>query len=69
MERITEFGMPVRFLTVTDRAGYLPAIRYARRGAVIVVFADLPPRYGKPARCRSSAYRPRSPSASTAWRT
>ncbi|WP_043351826.1 hypothetical protein [Methylobacterium sp. B1] len=49
MERITEFGMPVRFLTVTDRAGYLPAIRYARRGAVIVVFADLPPRYGKPA--------------------
>ncbi|TXN77009.1 hypothetical protein [Methylobacterium sp. WL8] len=49
MERIAEFGTPVRFLTVTDRAGFLPAIRFAKGGAVIVVFADLPPHYGKPA--------------------
>ena len=49
MQRIAEFGIPVRFLTVTDRSGYLPAIRFARHRAVIVVFGDLPPSYGRPA--------------------
>jgi phosphatidylinositol dimannoside acyltransferase len=49
MQRIAEFGIPVRFLTVTDRSGYLPAIRYARQRAVLVVFGDLPPSYGRPA--------------------
>ncbi|MCJ2097987.1 hypothetical protein [Methylobacterium sp. E-046] len=49
MQRITEFGIPVRFLTVTDRSGYLPAVRFARQSAVLVVFGDLPPSYGRPA--------------------
>ena len=49
MQRIAEFGIPVRFLTITDRSGYLPAIRFARQRSVLVVFGDLPPAYGRPA--------------------
>ncbi|MGY2050802.1 hypothetical protein [Methylobacterium sp. JK268] len=48
--RLREVGIDVRFLTVTNRADFLPAVRFARDArAVLVVFCDLPPAYGAPA--------------------
>lgn len=49
MERIREFGVEMRFLKVDERADFLAAVRFAQKGAVIVVFCDLPPAYGAPA--------------------
>lgn len=48
LERIREFGVEMRFLNVTKRADFLSAVRFARDGAVIVVFCDLPASYGTP---------------------
>ncbi|MDP4026555.1 hypothetical protein Q8W71_28475 [Methylobacterium sp. NEAU 140] len=48
MERIRAFGVEMRFLKVTERGDFLPAVRFARQGAVVVVFCDLPPSYGAP---------------------
>ncbi|MFH6786132.1 MULTISPECIES: LpxL/LpxP family acyltransferase [Methylobacterium] len=49
IERLRETGADVRFLNVSARADFLAALRYAQRGAVIVVFCDLAPAYGAPA--------------------
>ncbi len=49
IERLREIGTEVRFLTVDRRADFLAAVRYAQKGAVIVVFCDLAPAYGAPA--------------------
>lgn len=46
MERIREVGVTMRFHQVTDRMGFLEAVRFARNGAVIVNFCDLDPAYG-----------------------
>jgi KDO2-lipid IV(A) lauroyltransferase len=50
MQRISEFGVEMRFLNVNEKHKYLDAIRFAKEGAVIVSFADLPASYGGPAR-------------------
>ncbi len=49
MERMREVGMDLRFLQVERRSDFLSAVRFARQGAVIVLFCDLPPAYGSPA--------------------
>lgn len=49
IERLRETGADVRFLNVSARADFLAAVRYAQKGAVIVVFCDLAPSYGAPA--------------------
>lgn len=49
IERIREVGVAMRFHQVTDRMGFLEAVRFARNGAVIVNFCDLDPAYGAPA--------------------
>ncbi|AWN34444.1 lysophospholipid acyltransferase family protein [Methylobacterium radiodurans] len=49
IERIREVGVEMRFHQVTDRMGFLEAVRFARNGAVIVNFCDLDPAYGAPA--------------------
>ncbi|AWN49075.1 hypothetical protein DK419_24165 [Methylobacterium terrae] len=49
IERLREIGTDVRFLTVGERADFLSAVRFAQKGAVIVVFCDLAPAYGAPA--------------------
>jgi phosphatidylinositol dimannoside acyltransferase len=50
MERIGDFGVEMRFLNINEKQKYLDAIRFAKDGAVIVSFADLPASYGGPAR-------------------
>ncbi|AWB20453.1 hypothetical protein DA075_05465 [Methylobacterium currus] len=49
IERLREVDVDVRFLTVSQRADFLSAVRFAQKGAVIVVFCDLDPSYGAPA--------------------
>ncbi|WP_171070219.1 hypothetical protein [Methylobacterium terricola] len=49
IERLRETGADVRFLNVSARADFLSAVRFAQKGAVIVVFCDLAPSYGAPA--------------------
>ena len=49
IERIREVGVEMRFLQVGNRKDFLSAVRFARKGAVIVVFCDLDPSYGAPA--------------------
>ncbi len=49
IERLREVDVDVRFLTVSERAGFLSAVRFGQKGAVIVVFCDLDPSYGAPA--------------------
>lgn len=46
IERIREVGVEMRFLQVGNRRDFLSAVRFARNGAVIVVFCDLDPSYG-----------------------
>jgi len=48
MRRITELGIDMRFLNIADKQTYLDAVRFARNGAVIVCFCDLPASYGSP---------------------
>ncbi|GJD98582.1 LpxL/LpxP family acyltransferase [Methylobacterium isbiliense] len=48
IERLRELGAEVRFLNVGARADFLSAVRFAQKGAVVVVFCDLPPAYGAP---------------------
>lgn len=48
MQRIRELGIDMRFLNIADKQSFLDAIRFARSGAVIVCFADLPGSYGSP---------------------
>jgi KDO2-lipid IV(A) lauroyltransferase len=50
MQRISEFGIEMRFLNVNAKQKYLDAVRFAKDGAVIVSFADLPASYGGPER-------------------
>lgn len=49
IERIREVGVEMRFLQVGNRHDFLSAVRFARKGAVVVVFCDLDPSYGAPA--------------------
>jgi phosphatidylinositol dimannoside acyltransferase len=49
MQRVSDFGIEMRFLNVNDKQKYLDAVRFAKEGAVIVSFADLPASYGAPA--------------------
>ena len=49
MRRISEIGIDMRFLNVRDKQNYVDAVRFARAGAVIVSFVDLPASYGGPA--------------------
>lgn len=49
IQRLREIDIDVRFLNVSERADFLSAVRFAQKGAVIVVFCDLPPDYGAPA--------------------
>lgn len=49
IERIREVGCEMRFHQVSDRVGFLEAVRFARNGAVVVNFCDLDPAYGAPA--------------------
>ncbi|WP_288587907.1 hypothetical protein [uncultured Methylobacterium sp.] len=49
IERLREIDVDVRFLNVSERGDFLSAIRFAQKGAVIVVFCDLDPSYGAPA--------------------
>ncbi|KTS17738.1 hypothetical protein NS228_06920 [Methylobacterium indicum] len=49
IERLREVDVDVRFLNVGNRSDFLSAIRFAQKGAVIVVFCDLDPSYGAPA--------------------
>ena len=46
MQRISEIGVDMRFLNVTDKQAYLDGVRFARAGAIIVTFVDLPASYG-----------------------
>lgn len=48
MQRIREVGVDMRFLNVNRKQDFLKAIRFAREGAVIVSFIDLPGSYGAP---------------------
>lgn len=48
MRRISELGCEMRFLQVKEKSQFLGAVRYARDGAVIVSFIDLPASYGTP---------------------
>jgi KDO2-lipid IV(A) lauroyltransferase len=48
MQRVAETGCDMRFLKVADKADYVEAVRFARAGAVIVAFVDLPASYGGP---------------------
>jgi phosphatidylinositol dimannoside acyltransferase len=49
MRRLLDLGIEMRFLNVNDKSKYLDAIRFAREGAVMVSFVDLPASYGAPA--------------------
>lgn len=49
IERLREVDVDVRFLNVGNRSDFLSAVRFAQKGAVIVVFCDLDPSYGAPA--------------------
>ncbi|QRE74012.1 hypothetical protein [Methylobacterium aquaticum] len=49
IERLREVDVDVRFLTVGERSDFLSAVRFAQKGAVVVVFCDLDPSYGAPA--------------------
>jgi KDO2-lipid IV(A) lauroyltransferase len=46
MRRISEIGVDMRFLNVADKQAYVDGVRFARAGAVIVTFVDLPASYG-----------------------
>jgi KDO2-lipid IV(A) lauroyltransferase len=46
MRRISEIGVDMRFLNVADKQAYMDGVRFARAGAVIVTFVDLPASYG-----------------------
>lgn len=49
MRRIAEIGIDMRFLNVREKQNYVDAVKFARAGAVIVNFVDLPASYGGPA--------------------
>ncbi len=68
IERIREVGVEMRFLQVGNRKDFLSAVRFARNGAVIVVFCDLAPHYGAPAAMPIFGLPTRSPSEPTRWR-
>lgn len=46
MRRVSEIGVDMRFLNISDKQAYVDAVRFARKGAVIVLFVDLPGGYG-----------------------
>lgn len=48
MQRIREVGVDMRFLNVNRKQDFLDGIRFARAGAVMVSFIDLPASYGAP---------------------
>lgn len=52
MRRISEIGVEMRFLNVRDKKAFADAVKFARDGAVIVNFVDLPASYGGPAAVR-----------------
>lgn len=52
MRRVSEIGVDMRFLNIADKQAYVDAVRFARKGAVVVMFVDLPGAYGGPVRTR-----------------
>jgi len=49
MRRLKEIASEFRFLNVKDRSEFAPAMRFAREGALVICFLDLPAAYGNPA--------------------
>lgn len=56
MRRISEIGIDMRFLNVREKQNYVDAVKFARAGAVIVSFIDLPASYGGPASVKLFGY-------------
>ena len=52
MQRVSEMGVDMRFLNIHDKQNYFDAVRFAKDGAVIVMFVDLPASYGGPVRTK-----------------
>lgn len=50
MERIAEIASEMRILNTRDESAFLEAMRFARKGGVVISLIDLPPDYGSPAR-------------------
>ncbi len=48
MSRLTETSAGLRVLNIFNKADYVDALRYARDGAVVISFIDLPGSYGSP---------------------
>ena len=46
MRRISEIGIDMRFLNVAAKQNYFDAVKFAKAGAVVVMFVDLPASYG-----------------------
>jgi len=46
MQRISEMGVDMRFLNIHHKQNYFDAVQFAKEGAVIVMFIDLPGSYG-----------------------
>jgi phosphatidylinositol dimannoside acyltransferase len=49
MARLSEVASELRILNTNNEAEFLDAMRFARKGAVVVCLFDLPPSYGSPA--------------------
>lgn len=49
MRRIAEIASEMRILNTRDEASFLEAMRFARKGGIVVSLIDLPPDYGSPA--------------------
>ncbi len=49
MERLSEVASELRILNTSNEAEFLDAMRFARKGAVVICLFDLPPGYGSPA--------------------
>ena len=49
MARLTAIASELRIVNTNDKSDFVDAMRFARQGAVIVCFADLPSSYGSPA--------------------
>ena len=48
MSRLAETSAGLRVLNIYNKADYVDALRYARDGAVVISFIDLPGSYGSP---------------------
>jgi len=46
MRRVSEMGVDMRFLNIHHKQSYFDAVQFAKDGAIIVMFVDLPASYG-----------------------